>query len=104
MICIVDSLDMVSCSHVYQNLYNVKAHYIVCLENFQHGLAFLFTKEVPLPDEWDVVGKGVEKRRFRQGVILKRPPVSVKSVVLSHAEDAFLVWPVGLQRHRKIEE
>jgi hypothetical protein len=68
----------------------MKPHYLVCLENIQHGIAFLITKEVPFTDEWDVVGKGVEKRRFRQGVILKRPPVSVKGVVLSHAEDALL--------------
>lgn len=68
----------------------MKPYYLVCLENIQHGIAFFFTKKVPFTDEWDVVGKRIQKRRFRHGVILKRPPVSVKSVVFSHAENTLL--------------
>lgn len=68
----------------------MKPYYLVCVENVQHGIAFFLTKEVPFTNERNIVGKRVQKRRFRQGVILKRPPVSVKSVILSHAEDTLL--------------
>lgn len=69
-----------------------------------HGIAFLVTQEVSFTDEGDVVGEKIQKRRFRQGVIIKRPPVSMNGVVLSHAEDALLARPIGVQRHREIEE